>query len=302
MDNYQPQGISEGVYFHLSNDAYHNDPALSHSGMTKVLSCWQDYWVHSCHNPHRKEYKPSPAMEFGARSGELLLEREKFEKKYCSGLTPPSEMGKRVPLSSWQLRDLRASIEEITSVDIAREHFEKGYGEVSIFWRDPRTGVMLRARIDYLRTFGAIDFKRILAVDNWSIGRAVKTQGLDIQNWLYLEGIKAARIWLGKMKPKELEAYAKREEVALDWLKAFIADEDLLFRFLFQRSTPPYVWEFKELEPEVLREGENAWNKALERYNAGIKAFGLSKPPMGTGKISYISTIHIPRRDYDYEQ
>lgn len=301
MVNAQPQGIAEGVYFHLSNEAYHADPALSHSGMTKVLVSWQDYWVHSCHNPYRKDYKPTLAMEFGARSGELLLEPDKFHRRYCT-LDRNKSDDKGIWLSSAVMRDLRASIDAITSVPVAREHFENGYGEVSVFWRDKATGIMLRAKIDYLRTFGAIDFKRIATVDNWGIGRAVKAQGLDIQNYLYIEAIKAARIWLGKMLPFELTAYAERERVAQDWLKAFIADEDMLFRFLFQRSTAPFIWEFRELEPEVLLEGGNATRNAIMRYQDGIKRFGTGAPVMGTGVVKTISQFHIPRRDYDYEQ
>lgn len=297
---HQPKGIAEGVYFNLSNEDYHADPALSHSGMTKVLVSWQDYWVHSCHNPDRKDYKPTPAMEFGARSGELLLEPDRFHQKYCT-LDRNKGNDKGIWLSSAAMRELRTSIDAITSVKVAKEHFEQGYGEVSVFWRDKVTNVMLRARIDYLRTFGAIDFKRIATVDNWGIGRAVKAQGLDIQNYLYLEAIKAARAGINDMSKKVLSIYANSQHVDIEWLNAFANDEDLLFRFLFQRSTAPYIWEFRELEPDVLQEGGNATRKAIERYIDGIKRFGTSAPAMGTGALKTISSFHIPRRDYDYD-
>lgn len=299
--HYQPQGRGEGVYFTLSNDDYHNDPALSHSGMTKLLISWQDYWINSCHNAARKKRKQTDAMKFGERSGMLLLEPKRFHEEFNTyGRTDAKKKG-GIWLSSVEYTELHESIDAIMEVPRAAEHFTDGYGEVSIFWRDETTGIMLRARIDYLRTFGAIDFKRIAQLDNSGIGRAVKAQGLDIQNFLYLEAIKAARRILGALKPKELEALAAREGVALDWLKAFIKEEELWFRFLFQRSESPYIWEFKELEDYDYQEGGNATFKAMKQYLAGLERFGLEKPVMGSGVVTKINSKYIPRRDYDYD-
>lgn len=297
----QPIGIEEGIYFNLSNDDYHADPALSHSGMTKILLSWQDYWMNSIHNPDRKKFEATDAMKFGERSGMLLLEPKKFHEKYNTyGKSAPGSKG--VWLSSVEYSRLHESIEGVLDVPIAAEHFKDGYAEVSIFWRDPHTGIMLRSKNDYLRTFGAIDFKRIAGVDNYNIGRAVKAQGLDIQNFLYLEGIKAARRMLRALSEAQIEALANREGVLTEWLRAFRDDEDLLYRFLFQRSSPPYIWEFRELDSDVVLEGGNATFKAIKRYKNCLAKYGLGKPPMGNDSVKTVSTYHVPRRDYDYDQ
>lgn len=296
----QPSGIQPGIYFNLSNDDYHSDPALSHSGMTKVLLSWQDYWLSSCLNPEIKKFERTEAMKFGERSGMLLLEPQKFYREYNTyGKSKPDAKG--VWLSSTEWRKLHDSISGVMEVPIAKQHFADGYAEVSIFWRDPGSGIMLRARIDYLRTFGAIDFKRIVSVDNWGIGRAVKAQGLDIQNFLYLEGIKAARAMLSGLKPEERAKLAHKEEVDLQWLIDFMEDTDLLFRFLFQRSAPPYIWEFRELDNEVLAEGARAVFAAIQQYKKGLQKYGIGKPPMGCDTVKTVSPYHVPRRDYDYE-
>lgn len=295
----QPQGIKEGIYFRMSNETYHKDPALSHSGMKNILVSWPDYWEKSCLNPAAAEYKPTDAMIFGSRSGELLLEPELFQAKY--GTATPADMGKKIYLSSVMMQKLKVSIAAINNVPVARDHFLHGYGEVSIFFRHPQTGIMLRARIDYLRTFGAIDFKRIAQLHNNGIGRAVKDQALDIQHYLYCEAIRAGRRWLLEMSEEQLEDYAERERVDINWLRAFMADEDLMFRFLFQRSVAPYIWEFGELEPDAIVEGCNATEKAIKLYCIGLQKFGIGAPPMGTGEVKAISQYHIPRRDYDYE-
>lgn len=297
----QPPGIAPGIYFNLSNEDYHADPALSHSGMTKLLMSWQDFWVNSIHNPERRAWEQTDAMKFGERSGLLLLQPEKFHQQYNTyGKTTTARKG--VWISSVEYTKLNESIEGITEVEIGRDHFMHGHAEVSIFWKDPGTGVNLRAKIDYLRTFGVIDFKRIKAVDRWSIGNAVKAQGLDIQAFVYLEAVKAARAMLQALPPKGLSDLAKREGVTTEWLTAFMNDTTLLFRFLFQRSTSPYIWKFRELEDDVMVEGAHATDAAIRRYISGIEKFGLGRPPMGEDTVDKISQYHVPRRDYDYDQ
>lgn len=295
----QPLGLKPGIYFNLPNEAYHDDPALSHSGMTKVLVSWPDFWLSSCFNPERKKNKSTDAMEFGQRSGMLLLQPKVFHQTYNThGKSSPTSKGTWLSSIEWQR--LTESVDAVMEVPIGAKHFRDGYAEVTIVWQDPGSGVMLRARIDYLRTFGCIDFKRVSDVNNNTIGRAVKAQGLDIQNFLYLEAVKAARALLSSLSKPELWQLAVANKVGVDWLMAFRDDTDLLFRFLFQRSAPPYIWEFRELDTEVLVEGGHAVFHAIRRYKDGLERYGLKKPPMGRDTVKTISAYHVPRRDYDY--
>lgn len=296
----QPKGLDEGIYFNLGNDEYHRDPALSHSGMTDLLISWQDYWDNSCLNPDRKEWKQTDAMAFGERSAMLLMQPSLFKQRFNMHGGAPKAGGQW--LSSVEFNRIKESVDGILSVKIAKDHFTQGYAEVAIFWRDPETGVMLRAKIDYLRTFGCIDFKRIRAISNRAIGQAVRDQGLDIQNFLYLQAVKAGRNYLKRIGEAGLDALAERENVDPKWLRGFRDETELLFRFLFQRSTPPYIWEFRELEQEVLVEGANATFAAIKRYCEGLERFGTKKPPLGYNTLKTISNYHVPRREYDYEQ
>lgn len=290
----QPKGMEPGIYFDLSNEAYHDDPALSHSGMTNILLSWPDYWARSVHNPDRKQYYATDAMKFGERSGMYLLENDKFYRRYATARTGGGHKGSFI--SSVEYKAIRDSVEAIRGVEVGNQYFSDGYPEVSVFWQDPSTGVMLRARMDYLRTFGAIDFKRIAELNNPAIGRAVRNQGLDIQQYLYLEAIKAARQMLRGKAPNV------HGEVDSDWLAAFRDDDDLFFRFLFQRSSPPYIWEIRELDQDLLIEGENAVRHAILRYRKCVERYGLGKPPCGSDEVKTIHSYHVPRRDYDYEQ
>lgn len=294
----QPIGLKPGIYFNLPNEAYHDDPALSHSGMTKVLVSWPDFWLNSCFNPERKKNKSTDAMEFGQRSGMLLLQPKVFHSTYNThGKSSPTAKGTWLSSVEWQR--LTEGVDAVMDVPAGAQHFRDGYAEVTIVWMDS-SGIMLRARIDYLRTFGCIDFKRVAEVNNYAIGRAVKAQGLDIQNFLYLEAVKAARLWVSGLGSTGLIEFAREQNVDPKWLASFRDDTDLLFRFLFQRSSPPYIWEFRELDNEVLVEGGHAVFHAIRRYKLGLETYGLKKPPMGRDTVRTISAYHVPRRDYDY--
>lgn len=294
----QPQGYQPGIYFNMSNEDYHADSALSHSGMTKLLISWVDYWVTSPLNPERGEYKPTEAMKFGTRSGEFLLENDKFHERYFA-YKRSSGSGKGLSMSAAEYDSIAKSIEAIRSTDTGNKYFSNGYGEVSIFWRDEETGIMLRARIDYLRTFGAIDFKRIKSLDDWTIGSAVRNQGLDIQASLYLKGISKAREMLLSMDEQAVRAFADNEKIPLAWLSEFAKERDSIFRFFFQRSAPPYIWEIRKLDSDALREGEDAIRKACVFYKRSLETYGIKCPPYGTAEVKTIDSHFIPRRNYD---
>jgi hypothetical protein len=296
----QPKGIEEGIYSSktLSNEAYHEDPALSHSGMTKVLVSWPDYWMTSVLNPQRKRYTATDAMIFGQRAGMLLLEPDVFYKSFNTAGRAPN--AKAMFLSSVEYERLVEGQKAVMEVPIGKDHLTQGYPEVSIFFNID--GVRVRVRIDYLRTFGCIDYKRIAELNNWGIGKAVKNQGLDIQHFLYLEAVKWARLWIKRMKPEELTAWCQREGFDEGWMCDFRDDQDLLFRFLFQRSTPPYIWGFRDLEPEVVVEGAHAVFTAVKRYRKGLELYGTGRPPLGENNVKTVSQYHVPRRDYDYEE
>lgn len=291
MTNFsQPKGLAEGIYFGLSNDSYHDDPALSHSGMTDLLVSWNDYWERGPLNPDRKRRVATEAMKLGDRTGMALLEPDKFRARYYNTRSPKGHPG--TGISSVQYAEIEDAVNAIRSVPIGNQYFSNGYAEVTIVWMHT-SGVMLRAKIDYLHHIGAIDFKRIAGMDNWTIGKAVKNQGLDIQRYVYLEAIKAARKMLKGKNPRI------HGDVDLGWLEAFRDSEDLFFRFLFQRSTAPYIWQVRELEKEVADEGERATLHAIGLYRHFIEKYGTAKPPCGDGALQTVSQFHVPRRDYD---
>ena len=106
--------------------------------------------------------------------------------------------------------------------------FTGGAPEVSVFWEDERTGIMLRARMDYLKPQGVMDLK---SVSNWSgaeMRRAavqeVARRDYDMQAHLYhvarrmlAEHVREGRVH-GDVDPAFLKAVADAE----DWAFVFV--------------------------------------------------------------------------------
>lgn len=299
----QPEGLSPGVYFDLDEKLYHDDPALSHSGMVDLLSHPLDYWMGSPLNPHRKEFKETDAMKFGKRCHKLLLEGERFFDTYAVYGMRPSSALKHIFLSKDAYDAIRDSVKRIRMVPLGDEHFKHGYPEVSIFWRDTRTGIMLRIRVDYLRTFGGIDYKRIRDIGNSTIGNAIVDQGMDIQCALYMEGIQELRRMLladqAVIDFGRFEEDADYSQKAIDWLARFIKTEETMFRFVFQRSAPPFVWRMLDLDDELLAVARNDVDVAKDIYVSNITKYGVAEWPASSGQAEEFSIFNVPRRIHD---
>lgn len=287
----QPEGLPVGLYFGLSRDKYHSDPALGHSGMVHILKSLRDYWEKSPLNPSRT-FKVTPAMVFGDRCHELLLEPESFFKRYTitgSGYKPGTQL-----INSGEWERIRDSIEEIKAVPSAHAYFKNGYSEVSIIWIDPYSGIRLKARIDYMRTFGGIDYKRIKTILQEEMGWAIADHGYDIQEWLYRLAIRTAKeqVISGQMK-----VYGDHSE---EWMKKFLDSNKSEFRFFFQRSEPPFVFDIYSMDSEIIDNARVAGEIAISRYKQAIEKYGADKWPAGSGSKTKTFTIyHMPRRILD---
>ncbi len=290
--NKQPQGIKAGIYFKLPREVYHADPALSHSGMVDILSHPLDYWVNSPLNPRRKQFNQSEAMLFGDRCHSLLLEGDGFFKRFLvQGSREPQN--NRVFLGKIEFDRIKEAVTRVRQVKMGDDHFKLGYPEVSIFWPH-KSGIMLRARIDYLRTFGGIDYKLIRSIGNSTIGSAIADHGLDIQCALYCDGIRTIRKLI-----KQGKAVVEGDPHP-EWLEEFVNEKDCLFRFFFQRSTPPYVWRLiKNLDAEIMAVAEGDMLTAIHIYKTYIEKYGAAEWPANDGTAEEFSIYNVPRRIND---
>ncbi len=286
----QPTGFEPGIYFNMGDVEYHNDPALSHSGINHILVSELDYWVNSCHNPAR-EFKEGEGMKFGKYSEMYLLEKKKFLATYnvAGGQYKP---GRKVIDRATYDRVVE-SVKEIRSDKNSSAYFEHGYPQVSIFLRDEETGVMLRIRADYMRTFGCVDLKRMRSIQNHQLGYYCAEHGLDLQDYLYRKVIAQAKreLLAGTIKPVG--------DVDQVWLDAFAKDPDSMFMFFAQRSTSPFIYKIKYFAPDIRDNAKIRTEEGIRKYLSMIERFGTARPPAGDARPEEMTSYHLPKRIYD---
>lgn len=290
--NKQPDGLPCGIYFNLKASDYHKDTALSHGGMVHLLEAgFLHYWINGPLNPKKKEFKATPPMIFGTRSHELLLDPKYFHKKYCV-----TGGGWAIGMESINTTDyykIKESVDEIKKVPKAAKIFTRGYPEVTIIFTDPLTGIRCRVRLDWLRVYGGIDYKRSFSIQNNPLGFVIRKHGYDIQEALYRRAILIIKEML---RAGTAKAYGDYDP---DWLERFINDDRAFFKFLFQRSESPYIFRVISMSPVILDNAITLTDDALRLYSRGITAYGLKRPPGGTGETEEFSEYHMPRSAID---
>lgn len=286
----QPDGLLPGIYFNLDEEAYHSDKAFSHSGMRKILTHPYDYWYSSPLNPNRA-FKVTEAMVFGKMCHMYLLQPDLFFEIYAvpgMGYKPGRKLVSRADF---------AKIEEATQMlkdnEEVRGYFQRGFAEVSIFWIDPRTGMRLKMRVDYLRTFGIIDLKRNKEIEDDPLGWVIESHGWDIQTELYKQGVIEIR---KSLKAKTAKAYGCPDKL---WLKRLVNSDDFNFIFLIQRSASPYVFRVIEFEEDIEDNARTCIDCAVDRYKENIEKYGESKWPAGSAKPEKFGAYQLPRKVFN---
>lgn len=84
-----PDRLAPGLYFGLSDEVYHADPALGSGSVRALAKCPIFYWLESWMNPLRQQRLETPALLFGRALHKLVLEgREAFEASYIREIVP----------------------------------------------------------------------------------------------------------------------------------------------------------------------------------------------------------------------
>nr|BDD45322.1 hypothetical protein 41 [bacterium] len=152
-----------GIYNDLSNQAYHADPAIGSSGLRDFIKLPALYhWNYiSPDNPGRVS---TPAQEMGSAAHTVVLEPEKFDELY---MVAPEEARDRrskawtetynqafdagkTPILFKEYQKLMEMVEAFRSHPLATKMVVGGVAEQSHFAKDPTTGIIMKARPDYL--------------------------------------------------------------------------------------------------------------------------------------------------------
>lgn len=248
----------DGAFPGVDEVSYHADPtSLSVSGAKMLLppSCPAKFlWAQ--HNPQ----PPKRAYDFGHLAHRIVLgEGPRFAVLDPSihGLKKDGTVADSPRMTAgWKLAESQARAEGLIPVssdewdtaqamaDMVRDHpvagplFAEGRPELSLYHRDPETGVRLRGRVDWQRPDGVIvDYKTSTTADPGQLQRLFHNYCYHMQAAWYLDLVAALGICPAPT-----------------------------FRFVVQEKTPPYEVVVVQLDEEAITEGRRANREAIRLY------------------------------------
>ncbi|MET9098333.1 PD-(D/E)XK nuclease-like domain-containing protein [Streptomyces antibioticus] len=246
-----PVPITEPGIYNMANETYHSHRyALSSSGARKLIEASPAHFRYEQDHPQpvKKVWDIGNAahrLVLGNGPELRLVDYERWDTKDAKAEVAEARAEGAVPLK-------RADWDQVHEMaDVLRRHpvasllFDPEHGtpERSLFWHDAPTGVMRRARLDWLpnpRTGRLIipDYKTCRSAHPEKLQKAIEEFGYHQQDDTYRSACHA----LG------------------------IADQDAAFVFVCQEKTPPYVITVIEVNATARRIGAARNRRALETF------------------------------------
>ncbi|MGW1158462.1 PD-(D/E)XK nuclease-like domain-containing protein [Streptomyces sp. NPDC002513] len=264
--------ITEPGIYNLTNDEYHAQrDSLSSSGARMLLppSC-PALFRYAQDNPN----EPKKTFEIGTAAHKLVLgegpdlvlvDADKWTTNAVKAEVAAIRDEGGIPLKHAEYEQVHAMADALRRHPVAAALFDpaRGKPEQSLFWRDRQTGVMRRARFDWLPDARAgrliiPDYKTCRSAEPAALARAVEEFGYHQQDDWYRAGARA----LG------------------------LADDSAAFVFVCQEKTPPYVVTVVEMDAEARRIGAARNRRALEIY---AECTGAGHWPGYSDEIAYLS-------------
>lgn len=277
METLKP-ALKPGVHKNVQIEEYHNDPAVSCTGIKRLLKSPLDYWAFSPHNPARKEQKVTSSLAAGSAFHTLLLEPETFSDRFK---VKEGVQSSKVPgfVGEGDLKEMEAAVAAVRSLPNISKLFTDGEAEVTMVWDDPLTGVRCRCRHDYFRQSHGmtVDYKTIGDMAERDIDRQIVKYGYHVQAAFYLDGMKA--LGLGDHQD---------------------------FVLVFQQRDYPHKVYATTLCDDTIDIGRECYQLALSKYRKAVEACGLEKPWPAYKDEVHIRTLgdiqmHAPAINYGYQ-
>lgn len=257
--------ITEPGVYDIAAEDYHADPvpgeSLSSSGARKLLppSCPALYRYERDHGQQpRREFDLGHAahkLVLGEGPELVVIEADNYRTKAAQTARDDAHAAGAVPLLAAEYEQVEQMAAALRQHPVAAALFNPetgGHPEQSLFWRDQPTGVMRRARLDWLPRWSGTgrlivpDYKTTKSADLDAIQKAVHQHGYFMQAAWYLAAVKALDL---------------------------AGDQEPVFVFVFQQKTPPYVVTVVELDSLAIRIGQALNRRALELF-AECRAVG----------------------------
>lgn len=187
--------MKPGIYTadQLSNSEYHAGPGISCTGLKKIA-------VSPAHFKHG-EFKQTAAMAMGSATHSAILEPESFAKQY---VTLPAGKDRRSTeykalcashgtdnvLVSADASQIGAMQSAVRANPVANKwlYQEQGRNELSVYAKDPETGILVRCRFDRLLDRGfSPDLKTTTDASPRGFSNAIAKYGYAFQAAFYMD-------------------------------------------------------------------------------------------------------------------
>lgn len=198
-----------GLYAGIPLEQYHHDqsllpgPSVSKSSLKAIAppdGSPKQFWQTWAGNPRRVKSKSSKAMDFGKAVHALILGDEVFDEKFVirpEKVEGETYHGQKTVWKRWyreqeqegltvvteeQIEQIRLMAEDLAQHPLVVAGGLNGQVEVSMFARDPVTGIWLKSRPDNLAADGVyVDLKTASSLDQQFLERQFHDAGYYLQ-------------------------------------------------------------------------------------------------------------------------
>jgi len=192
--------VTPGFYTadQLSNEAYHAGPGVSNSGLKLIgdktpFHFWGRYLA-----PNRNRHASTPGQFTGTAFHAASLEPEKFEAEYvvanfkdkrAAGYKAWAEQQSKHILMAHEMSNVLGMRRSLYAHPVAGGLLRGGgQYEFSAYAEDPETGVLVRARADFMSDSGwIVDLKKCQDASEAGCRKAIENYGYWQQDPFYLD-------------------------------------------------------------------------------------------------------------------
>lgn len=264
-----------GIYSGIDLDFYHSPKicadgySVSSSNLRTIISeSPAHFFCHWRGNPNRVEEPVSPASIVGRAAHHLFLGEKFFTEKFavqpedyesedgeikkwhnaakaCKEWREIQNEAGRLILTAGDFEDIKGMAIQLGKHWIAKVGALNGLIEHSIFWKDKKTGIWLKARPDTIPGDSGdfVDYKTTTSVQWHSCQKSIADFNYHMQGAIVLRG---AREVLDVPDPS--------------------------FTLVWQEKTPPYCIRVTQLKDNMLAEGDRANRIALDTFARCLKS------------------------------
>lgn len=247
--------ITEPGLYDLTDEEYHADPvpdgSLSASGAKLLLppNCPALYRYRRDHPENKRVFdlgKAAHKVVLGTGPDLVVVDADDWRTKAAKQQRDDAYAQGKVPILKRDHEDVQGMADALRRHPVASKLFngDQGAAEQSVFWRDPEFDVWRRARFDWLphgiSSQGRLiipDYKTTEAADQESVMRAVHRYRYHLQAAFYS-----------------------------DAAQAVFGVDRVLFLFVFQERSAPYLINVVELDAHALTAGRDLVHRALAIY------------------------------------